>query len=65
VKDEVRDSDHQLMLALYSIEEKKKSYIEYDHRARGDLRSAGRKIGRLRGAGKSVIIFGPSRGWIA
>jgi len=33
VKDEVRDSDHQLMLALYSIEEKKKSYIEYDQRA--------------------------------
>src|SRR5256884_576410 len=33
VKDEVRDSDHQLMLALYSIEEKKKSYIEYDRRA--------------------------------
>ena len=35
VKDEVRDSDHQLMLALYSIEEKKKSYIEYDQRALG------------------------------
>src|SRR5205823_9666463 len=33
VKDEVRDSDHQLMLALYSIEEKKKSYIEYDQRS--------------------------------
>ncbi len=33
MKDEVRDSDHQLMLALYSIEEKKKSYIEYDQRA--------------------------------
>ena len=33
VKDEVRDFDHQLMLALYSIEEKKKSYIEYDQRA--------------------------------
>ena len=35
VKDEVRDSDHQLMLALYSIEEKRKSYIEYDQRALG------------------------------
>ena len=35
VKDEVRDSDHQLMLALYSIEEKKKSYIEYDQRGLG------------------------------
>ena len=35
VKDEVRDSDHKLMLALYSIEEKKKSYLEYDQRALG------------------------------
>ncbi len=33
VRDEVRDSDHKLMLALYSIEDKKKSYIEYDQRA--------------------------------
>jgi Tol biopolymer transport system component len=33
LKDEVRDSDHRLMLALYSIEDKKKSYIEYDQRA--------------------------------
>jgi Tol biopolymer transport system component len=35
VKDEVRDSDHKLMLALYSVEDKKKSYIEYDQRALG------------------------------
>ena len=33
LRDEVRDSDHRLMLALYSIEDKKKSYIEYDQRA--------------------------------
>jgi len=33
LKDEVRDSDHRLMLALYSVEDKKKSYIEYDQRA--------------------------------
>jgi Tol biopolymer transport system component len=33
LKDEVRDSDHKLMLALYSIEDKKKSYIEFDQRA--------------------------------
>ncbi len=33
VRDEVRDSDHKLMLALYSLEDKKKSYIEYDKRA--------------------------------
>lgn len=35
VKDEVRDSDHKLMLALYSIADKKRSYIEYDQRALG------------------------------
>jgi Tol biopolymer transport system component len=35
VKDEVRDSDHKLMLALYSFVDKKKSYIEYDQRALG------------------------------
>jgi Tol biopolymer transport system component len=33
LRDEVRDSDHRLMLALYSIEDRKKSYIEYDQRA--------------------------------
>jgi serine/threonine protein kinase/Tol biopolymer transport system component len=33
LRDEVRDSDHKLMVALYSIEDKKKSYIEYDQRA--------------------------------
>jgi Tol biopolymer transport system component len=33
IRDEVRESDHKLMLAVYSIEDKKKSYIEYDQRA--------------------------------
>jgi serine/threonine protein kinase/Tol biopolymer transport system component len=33
LKDEVRESDHRLMLALYSVADKKKSYIEYDQRA--------------------------------
>ncbi len=33
IRDEVRDSDHKLMLAIYSIEDKKKTYIEYDQRA--------------------------------
>jgi eukaryotic-like serine/threonine-protein kinase len=33
IRDEVRDSDHKLMLAVYSIEDKKKNYLEYDQRA--------------------------------
>jgi len=55
VKDEVRDSDHQLMLALYSIEEKEKIlYRIRPESSAGICVSAGRKIGRLRGAGKAV-----------
>jgi serine/threonine protein kinase len=33
IRDEVRDSDHKLMLALYTIENRGKTYIEYDERA--------------------------------
>jgi eukaryotic-like serine/threonine-protein kinase len=33
LRDEIRDSDHKLVLALYSIDDKKKSYMEYDQRA--------------------------------